>query len=299
MKVGVDKITLSIRYSDNSITIADAEDCKLAHDFAGSPLLRPHKTSNFVDFVTSRILPEYSNDLEQGLLYWHYSPAYDSNYWHKFCLYSAAGSCLVTIFQTPKKPYFEHNLITFGGLSFATSALNPLRDINLHARIASFVQQTRCNVTAVDFYIDTFGNQIPYDQCRAIATPRQYKKFHRGTCVRGSKKTKNILPNLEFAETIYYGHKNENRNKVCLYLKHLSPRQGIHTADNPLKFVWNRFELRLRKDQAKKYGAALLLSDNLPADLAKQLPRYLDYINPETKKRQEWYQDLLAQCSNL
>lgn len=296
MKIGIDGLKLSVKWECNTVeTVPDSENI----NFSGIKLHK-HTTSDFVDHVSNTLLPEYANDLEEGLLYWHYSKAQPkAGYFHQFQLYNIKGHCLITCLISPKKPYLKHNIIDISGLCFSDSALNPLRDIDLVSRIQHFVKNENCNLVAADFYIDDFNNLIPYYQIREQSTPTNYKKHLRGFLVKSSKRLAELLPNHQYAETVYFGHRSERRSKVCLYQKHLCPRQDICTPDNQLKFSWNRLELRLRGDQAKTQGKALLLSDSFGADLAVLFPKYLDFVDTVGRKaiRQQWYADLLQQVA--
>lgn len=297
MKLGIDGLKISVKWEVNTVeTVQESENI----NFSGVKLHK-HTTSDFVNHVSNTLLPEYANDLEEGLLYWHYSKTQPkAGYLHQFQLYNIKGHCLITCLVAPKKPYLKHNIIDISGLCFSDSALNPLRDIDLVNRIRSFVKTENCNLVAADFYIDDFNNLIPYYQTRKQSIPTNYKKHLKGFLVKGSKKLSELLPNLQYAETVYFGHRSERRSKVCLYQKHLCSRQDVCTPDNQPKFTWIRLELRLRGDQAKTQGKALLLSDSFGPDLAALLPKYLDFIDTVGRKanRQQWYEELLLQTAS-
>lgn len=292
MKLGIDGLKISVKWEVNNVEFVPYSE---NINFSGIQL-KQHVTSDFVNHVSNTLLPEYTNDLEQGLLYWHYSKAQPkAGYLHQFQLFSIKGACLVTCLVSPKKPYLHHNIVDISGLCFSDSALNPLRDIDLVSRCRNLFITSHCNLVAADFYLDDFDNRIPYVQIRKQSTPTSYKKHLKGFLVKASKKLSALLPNLQYSESVYFGHRSERRSKICLYQKHLCPNQRICEPDNQPKFTWNRLELRLRGDQAKTQGKALLLSDSFGADLAALLPKYLDFIEPVGSKstRQQWYTELL------
>ena len=224
-----------------------------------------------------------------------------------YSLKTTSNNTLVQVHTGAYSHFGHRNLLQIKGLTFSDSALNALRPFDLN-RLLYVAKRFQANITKIDPYIDVVGGNIPIDQINEMTLPHNFDQFIQSPFL---KVQKGILPEPRRVNgTVYIGQSGGNVCEIVSYSKGLSPRQRVHTRENPLKYTWHRFELRFANSTSKRIGQLLFdeLRDgsNLNTCIAALFRRYLRFVEPsETNKRksswplQKWYADLLNQAAQL
>ncbi|WP_129125904.1 replication initiation factor domain-containing protein [Geomonas oryzae] len=227
--------------------------------------------------------------------------------WYRTSYYleNSENNKLVAIHTDHVSKLGKRNLVQIHGLTFSESALNSLRPINLEKLIGGAITMD-ASISACDVYLDVIGGKIPINQIRVQSLPHNYRSFIRSPFIRDRKNAR-TLPRPIGDSSIYYGGKGGNMCQILLYQKHLDPHQKIYSEDNPLKFSWVRFELRLRKATAKRQMDVIQnLFPIFPEDqktlgeiVADLFTRYFNFVEPTSNRvsrcpPQPWWEALLA-----
>lgn len=181
----------------------------------------------------------------------------------------AGDNVLAVIYALPKRSEKRlynntRNCIQINGLAFSDSALNGLRPdpknpdsphLDLDHLCMGIIELDG-HITAIDGYLDDLKGQFISTDKHVfdLSRPRKYKLHIRSNLIKDVAGTCTI-PRIE-GTSCYYGVKGSTQ--ALIYEKHKCPHQGIHTDDNPMKVKTIRFELRLRKDHARRYGMQII-----------------------------------------
>ncbi|QWV96996.1 replication initiation factor domain-containing protein [Geomonas nitrogeniifigens] len=228
--------------------------------------------------------------------------------WYRTSYYleTAAGDTLIAVHTDPTSQYGKRNLVQVHGLTFSNSALNALRPLNLDKLLNGALDMDAA-VSAMDLYLDATDGEVPIDKIRVQSLPSNYRAYIRSPFIRDKKHTR-TLPRPVGDSSIYYGGTG-NACQILLYSKHLDPHQRIYSEDNPLKFPWVRFELRLRKATAKRQGSRLLWllagpvwpedQHSIGQAVADLFSKYFNFVEPTRSRAnrcpvQAWWSDLLS-----
>jgi hypothetical protein len=227
-------------------------------------------------------------------------------YGTSYYLQTVDGDILVAVHTDPTSQYGKRNLVQIHGLTFSDSALNGLRPFNLNKLIRGALDLDAA-VSAIDVYLDAIGGEVPVDAIRIQSLPQNYRSWISSPFLRDRKHTR-TLPRPIGASSIYFGGTG-NACQILMYQKHLDPHQHIYSGDNPLKYEWTRFELRLRKTTAKRHGNRLLWQlagttwtddkQSMGTIVADLFTRYFNFIEATSNRAsrcpvQPWWKDLLT-----
>jgi len=224
--------------------------------------------------------------------------------WYRNCysLKTSNNTTLVQFHVLPTSQYGERNLLIVNGLCFSDSALNALRPFNV-AKFVYWALQFKAKVTKFDVYLDDFTASISQERLNEMSQPHTFKQFIQSPflkCKDGER------PDPRYYKgTWYYGQPRRNACEITTYNKGLSTRQRIHSKANPLKYTWQRYELRFASTTAKRLGtpflSALAAGQNLNTLITDLFRKYLRFTEPNPKcsrvstwHLQEWYSNLLA-----
>ncbi len=223
-----------------------------------------------------------------------------SFYRTSYYLKTTDNTVLLAIHTDPASSFGSRLLLQVHGLAFSDSALNALRPLDI-SQLFQGASTLEGRITSLDAYIDDYAGVTPLDQVYSMSTPTRYRKYIRSSLVKDHK-GKRTVPN-QFDTTIYYGLRSPGSNKNVLYLKHLSPHQGVYTPENKLKYSWIRWELRLRGTTAKAEGSKLLLADpdHLGATVSDVFSRHFNFVEPTNNRisrcpLQQWWWQLLEEA---
>jgi len=223
--------------------------------------------------------------------------------WYRDCftLKSSQNTTLVQFHVNSSSKFGESRLLSISGLCFSDSALNPFRPLNLPKLIKQALE-LKAQVSKFDVYLDDYTAAITQERLNEMSQPHTFDLFIQSPFLRAVDGDK-PEPRY-FKGTWYYGKAKRNACEITTYNKGLSTRQKIHSKANPLKFTWQRYELRFAGDTSKKLGQKLLndLANgaNLNTCVAQLFRSYLRFVEPNpTNKRtsswstQAWWSDLL------
>lgn len=230
--------------------------------------------------------------------------------WYRTSYYlkTTENTVLIAIHTDPTSKFGKRNLVQIHGLTLSDSALNALRPFDMQ-RLVSGAIDLNAHVTAVDLYIDDHSGSTPVDTIYEQSLPHNYRQFVRSPFLKDHCSSPTIP--RQFDTSVYYGRKGGNACQVLFYQKHLSPHQKIYSKENPLKFPWVRFELRLRGETAKKHGEALLWKlegtflDNpisMGQAVTQLFTKYFAFVDPVGNRPsrnplQAWWGELLKTAS--
>lgn len=197
----------------------------------------------------------------------------DCKYYQMRHSLKAGGHTLVNIYSLPKhsdrKLYRNsRNLIAINGLAFSDSALNGLKPHKNYPNDSALDLQHLCNaiielgghITQIDGYLDDIGGNYLDEEhlIYTLSRPRSFKLNIRSNLIKDVKgeATPPRPNNDNGGRGCYYGRKHYTQ--ALLYRKDLCPYQLIYNKHNPVKYKIVRFELRFRKDQARKVGKEIV-----------------------------------------
>ena len=216
-----------------------------------------------------------------------------------FCR-NAEGAVLLALHTNPQACFGKRNLLQIHGLCFSNYATNPFRPLDLQALAVSALTLGG-TVTSMDVYIDDCAGITPLEDVYTQSLPFNYRQYIRSPCVQ-DKSGMPVQPHFE-NNGIYYGLKRGNNLKVLFYQKNKDPHQGIAQDGYGTKFVWSRWEFRLRSNTAKMVGGQLL--EDIAADpttiagnISAIFHHYFNFVSPDSKRSsrrsvQPWWNELL------
>lgn len=222
--------------------------------------------------------------------------------WYRDCLTlrSTLGTTLMQYHCNSTANYGKRDLFQINGLCFSDSALNPLRPLNL-GEMFYWANMHDAHVSKFDIYLDDFTAAISQERLNEMSQPHTFDSYIQSPFLKARDGEK--PEPRHYKGTWYYGQPKRNACEITTYNKGISPRQKIHSKANPLKFTWQRYELRFAGDTAKRLGKRLITDlvtgANLNACITGLFRKYLRFVEPQNSKRQsswplqDWYSNLL------
>lgn len=241
-----------------------------------------------------------------GLTTAHFRETKSNLKWYRtqYNLKTTKGT-IASIYTNPTSYYGKRVLVQINGMAFSDSAFNPLRPFNLQL-LAATTAELGGRVTAIDLTIDDSTTGISYAQILQQSAATDWSLHVHSPFLR-VKKGKQVEPFPCGNSSIYYGKRGGSCGQILVYQKHLNPLQGIYTKENPLKFPWMRFELRLKGATATKHGMTFLKSikEGTTGQVVSGLfKKYLQFIEPTHTRAtncplQSWYVSMLARAEEF
>lgn len=201
------------------------------------------------------------------------------------------NTVLVSYFTAATSLYGKRDLVQIHGLCFSDSALNMFRPFSI-TKLVDFAIEAGANVTGFDVYLDDYTAAISQQKLNEMSQPHTFENFIQSPFL---KEVEGEKPEPRyFKGTWYYGKNKSNACEITTYNKGISPRQQVHSKANPLKFTWQRYELRFTGDTARKRGQQLLADlasgKNLNQCVIELFRKYLRFVvpNPHNKRKSDW-----------
>lgn len=236
--------------------------------------------------------------------------------WYKACwtLKASNNTMLAQCHVISRSRFSDHFLLSINGLCFSDSALNPFKETYNAAtgerksgsfdlsKLIAFIIKFKGNISSFDVYLDDFTASISQERLNEMSQPHTFDLYIQSPFLKAVKGEK-PEPRY-FKGTWYYGLSKRNACEITTYNKGLSPRQKIHSKANPIKFHWQRYELRFTRETSKRLGKQLLsdliAGKPLNISITELFRSYLRFVepNPNNKRQsswplQEWYSRLL------